>query len=74
MSDEEEIVFDFCSELRHNHNVSDKTYARALAKFGEQGIIDMVGVNGYYTFLSMVMNVARTPLPKDAKPTLPKLN
>jgi 4-carboxymuconolactone decarboxylase len=70
MPEEEAIVYDFCIELHDNHSVSDVTYKRALAKFGEQGIIDMVGVNGYYTFLSMVMNVARTPEPKGAKPEL----
>ena len=70
MSEEETIVYDFCTELHHNKSVSDATYARALAKFKEQGIIDLVGINGYYTFLSMVMNVARTPPPKDAESTL----
>jgi 4-carboxymuconolactone decarboxylase len=44
--------------------VSDATYARALGRFGEQGVIDLTGVNGYYTFLAMVLNTARTPLPK----------
>jgi 4-carboxymuconolactone decarboxylase len=66
MSDNEEAVYDFCDELHRNHSVSDLTYARALAKFGEQGIIDIVSADGYYSFLSMVMNVARTPLPKSA--------
>ena len=70
MSDDEEIVHDFCIELHHNKGVSGATYARALAKFGEQGIIDLVSVNGYYTFLSMVMNVARTPPPKGTEPAL----
>jgi 4-carboxymuconolactone decarboxylase len=67
MSDDEEAIYDFCTELHANHSVSDATYARALEKFGEQGIVDMVGVNGYYTFLSMLMNVARTPAPQGAK-------
>ena len=70
MSEEESIVYDFCTELHHNKSVSDATYAKALAKFKEQGVIDLVGINGYYTFLSMVMNVARTPPPKDAEPAL----
>jgi 4-carboxymuconolactone decarboxylase len=47
-------------------SVSDTTYARALSKFGEQGIIDMVSVDGCYSFLSMVMDVARTPRPQGA--------
>ena len=33
---------------------------RALEHFGEKGIIDLVGINGYYSFLAMMMNVART--------------
>jgi 4-carboxymuconolactone decarboxylase len=70
MSEEEAIIYDFCTELHHNKSVSDATYAKAFAKFKEQGVIDLVGINGYYTFLSMVMNVARTPPPKDAESTL----
>jgi len=66
MSDDEETVYDFCDELHRNHGVSDATYAKALAKFGEQGIIDMVSVDGVYSYLSMIMNVARTPAPKHA--------
>jgi 4-carboxymuconolactone decarboxylase len=76
MSDEEAIVYDFCDELYRNHSVSDATYTRALARFGEQGIIDLVSVNAFYTFFSMVMNVARTPLPEGASagplPALPQ--
>jgi 4-carboxymuconolactone decarboxylase len=73
MSDDEEIVYDFCDELHRNKSVSDTTYSRALAKFHEQGIIDMVSVNGYYTFLSMVVNVARRPPPKGTTSALPVL-
>ena len=66
MSDNEAAVYDFCDELHRNHSVSDPTYASALAKFGEQGIIDMVSADGYYSFLSMAMNVARSPNAKTA--------
>lgn len=71
MAEDEEIIYDFSIELHRNQCASDATYARALAKFGEQGIIDLVGVNGYYTFLAMVLNVARTPLAKNAPPLAP---
>jgi 4-carboxymuconolactone decarboxylase len=71
MTEDEAIVFDFSMELLHNKSVSDPMYARALEKFGEQGIIDMVGVVGYYSFLSLVMNTARTPAP--ANTTVPPL-
>jgi 4-carboxymuconolactone decarboxylase len=66
MSDDEEAVYDFLDELHRNHGVSDPTYARVLAKFGEQGIIDMVSVYGVYSYFSMVTNVAHTPAPKNA--------
>lgn len=66
MSSDEELIHDFCTELLKNHSVSDPTYARALARFGEQGTIEMVGVVAYYTFQSMVLNTARTPVPPGA--------
>ena len=70
MSDDEEIVYEFSTELLQDQSVSDRTYARAVATFGEQGTMDMIGVIGYYTFLAMVLNTARTPLPAGAKPGL----
>ena len=66
MSSDEEMIYEFCTELHQNQSVSDATYARVLAKFGEQGIIDLIGVNGYYTFLAMVLNGTRTAVPKGA--------
>ena len=73
MADDEEAVYDFCIELHNNHSVSDTTYARALSKFGERGIIDMIGLSGWYTLVSMVLNTARTPLPAGATPALAPL-
>jgi 4-carboxymuconolactone decarboxylase len=71
MSEEEKIVHDFTIELLRGQNVSDPVYAAAAAKFGEQGVVEMVAVAGYYTFLSMMMNTARTPVPVDS--TVPPL-
>jgi 4-carboxymuconolactone decarboxylase len=62
LPDEQQIVYDFCRELCTDKSVSDETYARARARFGEKGIVDLTGINGYYTLLAMVMNVARTPV------------
>ena len=61
MARDEAVVYDFFSELFANKSVSDATYARAKTQFGEAGVIDLLGVVGYYTMLAMVMNVARTP-------------
>jgi 4-carboxymuconolactone decarboxylase len=66
----EQIVYDFSAELNECHGVTDRTYARMVDAFGEQGMMDLVGVNGYYGFISMVLNVARTPLPPGTAPDL----
>ena len=66
MTEDEAILHDFCVELLQNKGVSDGTYARALAKFGEAGVVEAAGLEGYYTFLAMVMNVARSPTPANA--------
>ena len=70
MAEDEDILWDFCNELLHNKSVSDPTYARAVAKFGEAGVVEAASLEGYYTYLSMVMNTARSPLPANAKPAL----
>ena len=70
MADDEEAVYTLSDELQRNQSVSDATYARAVAKLGEQGVIDALGITGYYTMLAMVMNTARTPLPTASKPPL----
>ncbi len=70
MSIDEECVYDFATELHQNKCVCDATYARALALFGEKGVVDLTAVNGYYTLIAMVLNVARTALPEGAKPGL----
>jgi 4-carboxymuconolactone decarboxylase len=68
MDADEELIHDFCIELLRHNSVSDPTYARAVKRFGEQGTIEMVGVVAYYTFQSMVLNTARTPVPPGAPP------
>ena len=66
MADDEEVLYDFCMELLHNKSVSDATYERTRAKFGESGVVEAAGLQGYYTYLAMVMNVARSPTPATA--------
>jgi 4-carboxymuconolactone decarboxylase len=67
MSSDESIVYEFATELLRLQNVSDTTYARAVDRLGEHGVIDMIGVAGYYSFLSMMMNTARTAVPPDSE-------
>jgi 4-carboxymuconolactone decarboxylase len=70
MADDEAIVWDFCAELQDNQSVSDRTYERALAKLGEAGIVELATIQGYYTYLAMVMNVARVGAQPNAKTVL----
>ena len=61
MRDDEALVHDFCTELLQTHGVSEPTYRGALEGFGERGVIDLVGLVGYFITVSLVMNVAHTP-------------
>ena len=63
MAEDEEIAYDMATEILRQKRVSDPTYRRALARFGEQGVIDLLGVVGYYNFLAIVMNATRTAMP-----------
>jgi 4-carboxymuconolactone decarboxylase len=58
---DEEIALDFTRELLATNGVSDPTYARALQQFGEQGVVELATLIGYFAMVSWVMNVARTP-------------
>jgi 4-carboxymuconolactone decarboxylase len=70
MVDDEELVYDFCTELLRNHSVSDATYNKTVARFSEAGAVELAAIEGYYVYLSMVMNMARSPMPGGAKPQL----
>ncbi|GAB3456919.1 carboxymuconolactone decarboxylase family protein [Massilia terrae] len=69
---DEAVVHAFCVELHRDKQVSDHTYGEALALFGEQGVVDLMGLNGYYTLLAMVMNTARTEVPPSTAAPLPE--
>jgi 4-carboxymuconolactone decarboxylase len=73
MAEDEEVVYELLTEVLVNKGASDATYARAVSKFGEQGVIDIVGIAGYYALLAMVMNVARTAVPEGPPLPLPAL-
>jgi 4-carboxymuconolactone decarboxylase len=67
MKDDEAIVWEFTTQLRRDHGVDDATYAKAVDKFGEPGVMDLVAVNGYYDVVSMTLNVAHVAPPPGAE-------
>jgi 4-carboxymuconolactone decarboxylase len=73
MSEEQRIVYDFCTELHRSHVVSDATFAAAKQRFGEQGVVDLIAVSGYYVTVSMTLNTAQVGLPAGVAPPLPEL-
>ncbi|WP_407654893.1 carboxymuconolactone decarboxylase family protein [Brenneria populi] len=62
--EDEKVVYAFCQEIHEKKIVSDDTWNKAITLFGERGVIDLIGINGYYTFLSMIMNASQTPAPE----------
>ncbi len=72
-SDEiEQVVFDFSAEVNLNKNVSEKIYTKAVKFLGENGVLDIVAICGYYNLVSMTLNVYKVP-PEGSKWILPKV-
>jgi 4-carboxymuconolactone decarboxylase len=63
MSEQEADAWAFTTELLHRHGVSDPTYAAALTRWGENGVVEMGALIGYFACVCWIMNIARTPAP-----------
>jgi 4-carboxymuconolactone decarboxylase len=74
MQPDEEAVYNFCTELFRTTQMSDATFAVLKDKMGERGVVEVVGVMGYYQIVSMTLNIDRYPLPDGAKPELAVLS
>jgi 4-carboxymuconolactone decarboxylase len=66
MQADETVVYDFCTELRERHRVSDANFGAAVDLLGEKGVVDLIANMAYYDLVSMVLNVDRYPLPAGA--------
>jgi 4-carboxymuconolactone decarboxylase len=67
MKPDEAAVYEFCTQLHRKKQVTDAAYKRVLKFLGEQGVMDLIGACGYYTAVSMTLNVAEAPLPAGEK-------
>lgn len=72
VNDDEVAVYEFASELLETHEVSDAKFAAAREALGEAGVSELVGVLGYYTLVSMTLNVFEIALPDGEAPPLKK--
>ena len=70
MDADEAMVYDFSRELHETKGVSDANFQRVKDRFGERGVFDLIAVNGYYSLVSMILNVDKTPLPDGVPPPL----
>ena len=73
MQPDEEVVYNFCTELLNKKHVSDATFDAAVKKLGDRGVVDLMGLLGYYQLVSMMLNVDRYPMPEGVQPELKAL-
>jgi 4-carboxymuconolactone decarboxylase len=66
-------AYNFIAELLKTKQVSDATFATAKDAFGEKGVVDMIGLSGWYSMVSMALNVDRYPLAAGQQPELKPL-
>jgi 4-carboxymuconolactone decarboxylase len=66
---DERAIYDFIQELYKTRRVSDKTFARVRSLLGDAATVELVGILGYYSLISMILNVFRmSPPPGEALP------
>jgi 4-carboxymuconolactone decarboxylase len=73
MQPNEAALHRFCSELLETKRVGDDTFAAMNAAFGEQGMAEVIFTIGYYSMVSMLLNVDEHPLPQGVEPELKPL-
>jgi 4-carboxymuconolactone decarboxylase len=69
MTEDEALIWSCVAEIDRSRRLSDTSYAALVARFGEQGVVELAALMGYYQLLATVMNCARTAAP--AGPDLP---
>jgi 4-carboxymuconolactone decarboxylase len=62
-NDDERITYEFSRSVWQRRQVSDETYVRARDALGDRGVVDLVGLLGYYGLISMTINVFEIPVP-----------
>ena len=67
-SKQERAIYDFVAELYKTRRVSERTYKRVHAFLGNSGMVELVGILGYYGLVAMMLDVFNVPLPEGATP------
>jgi 4-carboxymuconolactone decarboxylase len=74
MRDDEAALYDLAMALYRDKKVSDPVYKAALDTFGERGVMDVIGILGYYDLVSMTLITMQAGPPNDSVPPLPVLS
>jgi 4-carboxymuconolactone decarboxylase len=69
---DEALVHRICSELFKTQRLSDASFAEAVASLGETGLIEVIGIIGYYTLIGNTLNVFQVALPEGEKSPFPE--
>ena len=72
LSEEEKAVYDFCREIHATGRAGDGAFAAIEKRFGLDGALELIALNGYYSMMAMVLNTAGLPLPGNVEPPLRK--
>jgi 4-carboxymuconolactone decarboxylase len=70
LPEEENAIYNFCREVHASGRASDESFKDIQNRFGLDGALELIALNGYYTLMAMVLNTAGLPLPGDADPPL----
>jgi 4-carboxymuconolactone decarboxylase len=73
MKDDEAIIYDLLTEIYRDHRLSDATYAKTVAKYGEKGLVDLIGLASYYGFTAMALISTDAERPLNGAPKLQRV-
>ena len=59
----QQVVYEISRTLHKERRIDDALYRRGIELLGEQGVVDLIALLGYYTLVSMTLNVFEVPLP-----------
>ena len=70
---DEADIYEFARQLQQTGNVDEEVYQRVMRRWGDVGVVELGAVIGYYTLVSMTLNIHQIPLPEDVLPPLAPL-
>ena len=69
---DEALVYRVCNEIFRTQRLTDGSFAEAVHAFGEQGLVELIAIIGYYTLIGNTLNVFQVPLPEGETPPFPE--